>query len=246
MPHEPCRKTRHAANFLPSFCRVFHFLRSHPGAGGPAQPLDFFRPRLAPSSLFIRRSSCSRAATSRRATARAARASTVGNQRCRARAERALLTTLAPPPPSPRRQVRRRELQAQAHEALPPLDGQRGPGHERLAGGRRQRGRGVRLACRTRPFEPIAQFFITTVVTSWLDGKHVVCEWRGSRLNAAAAGAAGALQSRLLFRPHFPCPPCCSVGEVTTGQEVVKKIESYGSDSGKTRAVIKIVDSGAL
>lgn len=41
-----------------------------------------------------------------------------------------------------------------------------------------------------------SQFFITTVVTSWLDGKHVV------------------------------------FGEVTSGQDLVKKIESYGSDSG--------------
>ena len=41
-----------------------------------------------------------------------------------------------------------------------------------------------------------SQFFITTVVTSWLDGKHVV------------------------------------FGEVTQGQDLVKKIESLGSDSG--------------
>lgn len=41
-----------------------------------------------------------------------------------------------------------------------------------------------------------SQFFITTVVTSWLDGKHVV------------------------------------FGEVTSGQELVKKIEGLGTDSG--------------
>jgi peptidylprolyl isomerase len=41
-----------------------------------------------------------------------------------------------------------------------------------------------------------SQFFITTVVTSWLDGKHVV------------------------------------FGEVTQGQDLVKKIEGFGSDSG--------------
>ena len=41
-----------------------------------------------------------------------------------------------------------------------------------------------------------SQFFVTTVVTSWLDGKHVV------------------------------------FGEVTSGQDLVKKIETYGSDSG--------------
>jgi peptidylprolyl isomerase len=41
-----------------------------------------------------------------------------------------------------------------------------------------------------------SQFFITTVVTSWLDGKHVV------------------------------------FGEVTQGQDLVRKIEGQGSDSG--------------
>nr|KIR84472.1 peptidyl-prolyl cis-trans isomerase [Cryptococcus tetragattii IND107] len=55
-----------------------------------------------------------------------------------------------------------------------------------------------------------SQFFITTVVTSWLDGKH------------------------------------CVFGEVTSGQELVKKIESYGSDSGKPKAKITITASGTV
>ncbi|OAQ73217.1 Peptidyl-prolyl cis-trans isomerase, cyclophilin-type [Pochonia chlamydosporia 170] len=55
-----------------------------------------------------------------------------------------------------------------------------------------------------------SQFFITTVVTSWLDGKHVV------------------------------------FGEVTEGLDVVKKIESFGSGSGKTKKSIKIDKSGQL
>ncbi|MET8125126.1 peptidylprolyl isomerase [Streptomyces sp. NPDC005065] len=57
-----------------------------------------------------------------------------------------------------------------------------------------------------------SQFFITTIVTSWLDGKHVV------------------------------------FGEVD-GQEsmdLVKKIEGYGSQSGKTRAKVTIADCGVL
>lgn len=55
-----------------------------------------------------------------------------------------------------------------------------------------------------------SQFFITTVVTSWLDGKHVV------------------------------------FGEVADNDslKVVKEIESYGSDSGKTKKQITIVDCG--
>lgn len=55
-----------------------------------------------------------------------------------------------------------------------------------------------------------SQFFVTTVATPWLDGKHVV------------------------------------FGEVTDGFDVVKTIESYGSNSGATRARITIDASGEL
>lgn len=53
-----------------------------------------------------------------------------------------------------------------------------------------------------------SQFFITTIVTDWLDGKHVV------------------------------------FGEVVDGYELVKKIEGYGSNSGKPSAEVKILDCG--
>ncbi|KAK3191694.1 cyclophilin peptidyl-prolyl cis-trans isomerase Cyp2 [Lecanicillium sp. MT-2017a] len=55
-----------------------------------------------------------------------------------------------------------------------------------------------------------SQFFITTVVTSWLDGKHVV------------------------------------FGEVTDGMDVVKKVESLGSQSGKTSQKVVIDKCGEL
>ncbi|KAG5925626.1 cyclophilin peptidyl-prolyl cis-trans isomerase Cyp2 [Claviceps sorghi] len=55
-----------------------------------------------------------------------------------------------------------------------------------------------------------SQFFITTVATSWLDGKHVV------------------------------------FGEVVDGMDIVKKIESFGSQSGKTQQKITIDKSGTL
>jgi len=57
-----------------------------------------------------------------------------------------------------------------------------------------------------------SQFFITTVKTAWLDGKHVV------------------------------------FGEVANekGKELVKKIETFGSGSGKTSKTIVISNSGAI
>ncbi|CAG2100853.1 unnamed protein product [Medioppia subpectinata] len=55
-----------------------------------------------------------------------------------------------------------------------------------------------------------SQFFLTTVKTSWLDGKHVV------------------------------------FGSVVEGMDVVKKIESYGSQSGKTSKKIAVDKSGQL
>jgi len=55
-----------------------------------------------------------------------------------------------------------------------------------------------------------SQFIITTVVTSWLDGKHVV------------------------------------FGEVVEGLDLVKKIESYGSQSGTPKAKVTITNSGTI
>ncbi|CAF5186742.1 unnamed protein product, partial [Rotaria sp. Silwood1] len=55
-----------------------------------------------------------------------------------------------------------------------------------------------------------SQFFITTVATPWLDGKHVV------------------------------------FGEVVDGMETVKKVETLGSQSGRTQKKITIADCGEL
>merc|ERR1712070_1007570 len=55
-----------------------------------------------------------------------------------------------------------------------------------------------------------SQFFITTVPTKHLDGKHVV------------------------------------FGEVLEGMDVVKQVESVGSQSGKPSSPVTIVDSGEL
>merc|ERR1711943_46496 len=55
-----------------------------------------------------------------------------------------------------------------------------------------------------------SQFFLCTVATPWLDGKH------------------------------------CVFGSVTAGMDAVKKIESYGSQSGQTKCKIVVADCGQL
>jgi hypothetical protein len=55
-----------------------------------------------------------------------------------------------------------------------------------------------------------SQFFITTVKTPWLDGKHVV------------------------------------FGKILEGEDVVKRVEAQGSNSGQPKGKITVADSGEL
>mmetsp|Transcript_2485 Transcript_2485/g.6031 ORF Transcript_2485/g.6031 Transcript_2485/m.6031 type:complete len:209 (-) Transcript_2485:791-1417(-) len=71
-------------------------------------------------------------------------------------------------------------------------------------------GEGILSMANAGPNTNGSQFFICTVKTQWLDGRHVV------------------------------------FGKVVDGMDLVKKIESYGSQSGKTSAEIVIADSGEL
>lgn len=75
-----------------------------------------------------------------------------------------------------------------------------------------------------------SQFFITTVVTSWLDGAHVVF------------GAASISCDQLLS----VLKALLDLGEVVEGYDIVKKVESLGSASGTPKAKIVIANSGIV
>jgi peptidyl-prolyl isomerase F (cyclophilin D) len=55
-----------------------------------------------------------------------------------------------------------------------------------------------------------SQFFITTAVTPWLDGRHTV------------------------------------FGKVVSGMDIIKKVETYGSQSGRTSKKIEVADCGQI
>ena len=71
-------------------------------------------------------------------------------------------------------------------------------------------GPGILSMANAGPNTTGSQFFLCTVQTSWLDGRHVV------------------------------------FGSVVEGMDVVKKIESFGSQSGAPQAKILIADCGEL
>ena len=73
-----------------------------------------------------------------------------------------------------------------------------------------------------------SQFFITTVVTSWLDGAHVVF---------------GTYHSSCTVHR---CLISSDTGEVVDGMDLVKKIEAQGTQSGSPKKAVKITGSGIV
>lgn len=83
-----------------------------------------------------------------------------------------------------------------------------------------------------------SQFFICTVDTPWLDGKHGTCiVGRGALL----LSSCGLPFSHLLIRSFTVV-----FGKVTSGLDVIDKIEQVGTQSGATKQSVVIKDCGEL
>ena len=70
-----------------------------------------------------------------------------------------------------------------------------------------------------------SQFFLCTAKTQWLDGKHVVF---------------GQVIHSVVFDANFSILS----GQVVEGMKAVKKMESIGSESGKTSKKVVITSCG--
>ena len=97
-----------------------------------------------------------------------------------------------------------------------------------------------------------SQFFLCTVATDWLDGKHgataattttTTCINYNNNAHTSGWWGSGSLASSTT---HVTRVRAVVFGSVTKGMEVVKAIEGVGSRSGATAHPVLIDDCGEL
>lgn len=108
-------------------------------------------------------------------------------------------------------------------------------------------GAGILSMANAGPNTNGSQFFICTAATSWWAEAVCMSMSAGSMLLSAASWPFFFFfSSPHVFFSHRLDGKHVVFGQVVEGLDVIKKVESYGSNSGKTSAKIVIADCGQL